>query len=99
MADVAQCLNGPVRAGDRVKVVRPTSCCNHPGAIGFEFVVVAIRECVIECPGCGARQALPAVIEVSNGSMEHHGAHGSELIRIDPPALPESVENVHEVTA
>ncbi len=81
-----------IKAGDLVMVVRPTLCCNVAGpATGRIFVVedVFVMPCV--CNGCDQ-------IVITRYAMQPNGKsiQMGRLIRIDPPALPESVETERE---
>ena len=83
----AQCLNGLVRAGDRVKVVMPVPCCGDRGGIGGEWVVAEILEnASIRCPACSASYTLGKAIVVSYGEVGTVCGGGAEMIRIGPPA-------------
>jgi hypothetical protein len=94
MADVAQCLNGPVTAGDLVRVVLPTLCCGNRSDVGAEYHVRAVEAGLAECQKCRAVTEVVVCL-----SADDSGIPAGMLVRIDPPALPESVEDVREVTA
>ena len=85
-----------IKAGDVVMVVKPTPCCGSKNKIGFAFRVVSvIRLADGQCWGCGKRFSA-TIADVEGGGF---GPQLSRLIRIDPPALPESVETEREVNA
>lgn len=95
MGDVAQCLNGPVTAGDLVRVVLPASCCGSRKDVGQVFRVLGFEDRLGQCCECG-------VVSRSRDAIYTGDALGQPvagLIRIDPPALLESVEDVAMVPA
>lgn len=83
-----------IKAGDLVMVVRPTLCCGHPGQIGTVFVAESVEMACGESECCGD----PTPIMCASIDSEY-GYDLRGLIRIDPPALPESVETDREVVA
>ncbi len=98
MSGIAQCLNGPVKEGDLVRVVMPSLCCGWRGHVGQVFRVMFFDDGEADCTQCGAQmRAVDAIYRI-----DQRGAWGqpvSCLIRIDPPALPESIDTEREVTA
>lgn len=94
---IAQCLNGPVRAGDVVRVVLPRLCCGGEGkGIGMQYMVSGfnVHDADSFCPECGEYFAATYALMPSG-----KGADVRRLIRIDPPATPEAVEMEREVVA
>lgn len=94
-------MSKPIAAGDLVMVVRGRQCCGWPSAIGKVFVVQAVvigSNCY--CDAC--KTEVPDDIARTGGLSPRGrlvGIELSRLIRIDPPALPESVETDREVVA
>lgn len=86
-----------IKAGDLVMVVRPTPCCGWTEDIGTVYRVAELWHWGVGCPCevCG-RSDDPSPIAFNESKL---GCEVSRLIRIDPPALPESVETDREVTA
>lgn len=86
-----------IKAGDLVMVVRPTPCCGTPTKTnGVVFVVVKVEtRGPFYCKTCGHRfSQIKSAYRVDGRNVDV-----GRLIRIDPPALPESVETEREVTA
>lgn len=85
----------PIQAGDLVMVVRPTPCCGNGTYIGSVYKVAYMRRnCAMHCNYC-RKQAVTSF--ALDGNYDGHAVE--ELIRIDPPALPESVDTNREVVA
>ena len=85
-----------IKAGDLVMVVRPLPCCGHAKHIGRTFVVGHVARLMGKCPNCKEWfSAVDCAMEVE----ENVGMLVQCLIRIDPPALPESIDTEREVTA
>ena len=86
-----------IKAGDLVMVVRPNPCCKDLGVLsGVVSVAHNPHLCLGRCL-CGAFHFDPVVEIDFRGNRER--VLVSRLIKIDPPALPESVETEREVTA
>lgn len=85
----------PIQAGDLVMLVRGMPCCGAAEKLGHVFVVSSVEVLASTCGTCGAKTPARLVAVHQSGSV----ASFSRLIRIDPPALPESVETDREVTA
>lgn len=85
-----------IKAGDLVMVVRPQPCCGDASAIGEVFVVrdVAGADADVHCCECG--EDLNDSIALMGDEIGHVF---SVLIRIDPPALPEDMQQPEELTA
>jgi hypothetical protein len=83
-----------IKAGDLVMVVKPAPCCGSTKAIGWTFVVSSIERRPGACLSCNA------IVDddMRAWGLKRWGILVSRLIRIDPPALPESVETEREVT-
>jgi hypothetical protein len=94
MADVAQCLNGLVTVGDVVRIVLPTPCCGRRDDVGIEYRVVFLIRAQASCSYCGS-----VIDGALCGQREGVAPPSGLLIRIDPPALPENVEDVAKVPA
>ena len=85
----------PIRAGDLVMVVKPEPCCGDQNDIGYAFRVMALEDGRDwACSECHTLQrGVMALIDADNA------VNTSRLIRINPPALLESVETEREVVA
>ena len=83
----------PIAVGDLVMVVRPFPCCGQTSYISQLHKVEALEMAYFECP-CGQKLLLPMAI-----TGNWHGFPISILIRIDPPALPESIHTEEKVSA
>jgi hypothetical protein len=94
MADVAQCLNGPVTAGDVVRIVLPTPCCGERADLGTEYQVVSLVRVIGRCWYCGAIRDGILCTE-----RDGFGTPPALLVRVDPPVLVEGVEDVAKVPA
>ncbi len=86
-----------IKAGDLVMVVRGVVCCGTSTKMnGVPFVVAKVETrgpyC---CKKCGHEYAQVT----SAYSVDGCNVDVRRLIRIDPPALPESVDTEQEVTA
>lgn len=84
----------PIQAGDLVMVVKPLKCCGGVKSLGKVFRAKMVVTVVTRCKCCGnmGERTLAA-------TKWGAGIEVSRLIRIDPPALPESVETDREVVA
>lgn len=83
-----------IKAGDLVMVVRPTPCCGNTGGMGTVYRAAEVSAVESYCDWCGKDWSGVVVWHEDDS-----GCDVSRLIRIDPPALPESVETEREVTA
>lgn len=94
-------MSEEIKAGELVMVVRGMPCCNRSGYFGFTFKVGEIflssDLSSYACKFCGT--------EAKDYGLSAEDTTGDytfflcELKRIDPPALPESVDEAQEVTA
>lgn len=85
-----------IKTGDLCMVVRPKLCCGSVINMGKVFIVAGIDSTMNEwCPICKYR---------SNGAVTTADAGGDKhfrferLIKIDPPAIPETTEREQEET-
>lgn len=85
-------MSKPIAAGDLVMVVKPMYCCGNASKVGVVFRVQKIAKGTARCPYCNAK-----VSGTFADRFPGKGPDVSRLIRIDPPALPESVETEREV--
>lgn len=84
-----------IRAVDLVYVARGMVCCGHPtGAEGRSFIVSEIvpGSHLDHCNYCDAVVPAPA----AKGCPGRMGIDLPRLIKIAPPALPESIEHKEE---
>lgn len=86
----------PIQEGDWVMVVKPQPCCGRPSGMDVVFKVEDISPYGQDfyCEYCGHDGIGP---QAYNVGVEWFGI--SRLIRIDPPALPETIDTDREVTA
>jgi hypothetical protein len=83
-----------IKVGDLVMVVKPQPCCGRTEFIGTTFEVTEIRNGMGECFYCKQRyRSIGASRLNSGGFFDVH-----RLIKIDPPALPESLEREKELS-
>ncbi len=95
-------MSDEIKEGDLVMVVRGLKCCGKSIKIGFPFKVAEISyfdaptgsRC-IHCRSTGFASGEIAYFERGKGK----GIFLYQLKKIDPPALPESVDESQEVTA
>jgi hypothetical protein len=81
--------------GDLVMVVRPTKCCGSPKRLGLIFRVIGFGVFGGPCGVCGKRgDGSPLVMK-----ERYLGYVPQRLIKIDPPAQPESTETRKEIKA
>lgn len=89
-----------IKAGDLVMVVKPAPCCGN-GTLGYVGTVSFCRPSLgghgLKCFYCGSMYDAPIVAGLVNHDVGVVAIW--RLIRIDPPARPESVETEREVTA
>jgi hypothetical protein len=83
-----------IKAGDLVMVVRPMPCCGNARSIGKVFEVRRVTRDLARCPHCKTEFE-----ETYANAVNGRGWEVPRLIRIDPPALPESIDAEREVTA
>ncbi len=89
-----------IQVGDLAMVVRPKPCCGSCSDLGSVIRVLEIDSEPGECSDCGKFYASrDAVYAIDHGLGECWAHDISRLIRIDPPAQPESVETDREVVA
>lgn len=93
-------MENDIKAGDLVMVVRPRVCCGFTSGLGFTFVAGEIDSMPSLCNNCEKTTSMPSTL------CGGYGANGlpfsvnlSRLIKIDPPAQPESTETRKEITA
>jgi hypothetical protein len=87
-----------IKVGDLVMVVKPKPC-GCAGSIGKLFIVTGFdrRPVVFLCSSCGhewGETSTPGVL-----GLEDKSINPARLIKIDPPALPESLEREKEIAA
>ena len=95
-----------IEAGDLVVVVRAKAC-GCTDNLGTVFRVAILKRAAAwqgwHCRSCGASgiMAKPGsgYANDANGSFGHWGIAVKRLIKIDPPALPESIERKESVDA
>jgi hypothetical protein len=83
-----------IKVGDLVMVVKPSSCCGNTLTIGDTFTVTSIDSYPSICGHCLKETKEYVVGGNSRGSL----AAVNRLIKIDPPALPESLECEKELS-
>lgn len=91
---IAQCLNGPVQAGDMVRIVMPTQCCGDRRMIGEEYRVLLVGEVFYKCLWCGRRSSGIACFATPEGAN-----FPNILLRIDPPEVADALLRETESTA
>jgi hypothetical protein len=82
-----------IKAGDLVMVVRGAPCCGATKFLGMPFKVFDVRTKEAQCNICGKGGIWPIVCVDKT-----YAFHMSEVIKIDPPAPPESIERKKELT-
>jgi hypothetical protein len=82
-----------IKAGDLVMVVRGSSCCGASHFMGLPFTVHSVESLAGVCAKCGAFKLKTFVCR-----DRYYGFEESSVIKIDPPALPESIERKKELT-
>jgi hypothetical protein len=75
-----------IKVGDLVMVVKPSACCGRLDFIGKTFIALEFKIGLSNCVYCGHREDRTNIV---GGEFMFH-IH--RLIKIDPPALPESME-------
>lgn len=85
-----------IKVGDFVMVVRPTVCCGNARAIGLTYKVTEFYDGLVRCMAC--QEVLRASVANGEGIACGVGVNVSRLIKIDPPALPETIESENEVS-
>jgi hypothetical protein len=83
-----------IKVGDLVMVVKPSVCCGSGDDIGQLFISGETYSGIGICGACGNNGEVNAVWKDADNVKEL-----SRLIKIDPPALPESIETEKEITA
>jgi hypothetical protein len=86
-----------IKAGDLVMVVKPKPC-GCADTIGTPFTVKRIEPHALigKCKICGREWLNRGWLFFSDGA--NTGANSSMVIKIDPPALPESLEREKELS-
>lgn len=92
-------MSKEIRAGDLVMVVKAAPCCGAHGKLtGLVFTVESLGVADFECDcSPGKLTEAPYAAFKRAGKRKLRYVELSRLIRIDPPALPESVETEREV--
>jgi hypothetical protein len=83
-----------IKVGDLVMVVKPVLCCGDSTSIGMIFTAGEKYEGLSKCTKCGSR-------DMTNGFWvdgKYEVKDSFRLIKIDPPALPESLEREKELS-
>jgi hypothetical protein len=81
-----------IKVGDLVMVVRGSSCCDLSHFMGLPFAVHSVQFVQSECVRCGAVKETNLVCR-----DQYYGFEESTVIKIDPPAMPESTEREKEL--
>jgi len=89
-------MENDIKTGDLVMVVRGAACCGASETLGKIFRVEGIAPFDGRCSGCG-RKGNPDVKLALRGPGIGYPFY--RLIKIDPPAQPESTETRKEITA
>jgi hypothetical protein len=84
-----------IKAGDLVMVVKPRICCGNGISIGKIFTAGIVTDSSIRC-NCG-HVSFDIHKHVADGSGKY--CEISRLIKIDPPALPETITHDEEIVA
>jgi hypothetical protein len=82
-----------IKAGDLVMVVKAQPCCGSPMGLGLFFTVSSVESFPNMCLCCAKTTVSVVVCPDPRG-----GYPIQRLIKIDPPALPESIERKKELT-
>jgi hypothetical protein len=82
-----------IKVGDLVMVVKPAVCCGSVNSIGRIFPVEGIERVYGQCAHCGMRGHEYGA-KIANGRY----VLLTRIIKIDPPALPESLEREKELS-
>ncbi len=89
-----------IKAGDLVMVVRPRTCCGNCDALGSVFTVSNIEQSLAVCNDCKAEDwCVMAGDGTVNETGIDNGVEIERLIKINPPAQPESTKTRKEITA
>jgi hypothetical protein len=83
-----------IKVGDLVMIVKPIQCCGEDRAVGRLFKVEAVEHDYYQCIYCGAITKST----VAKNPNRNSWVSFSRLIKIDPPALPESLEREKELS-
>jgi hypothetical protein len=82
-----------IKVGDLVMIVKPKACCGK-GKLGYVFTVHQIDNTWGRCVDCGYRDdGVPHAV-----TADGFGIDLERLIKIDRPALPESLEREKELS-
>ncbi len=94
-------MSKKIQVGDLVMVVKSQPCCGALSRVGQVFRVKELNQNSFACLACGNVRSSGDLL-ARTGKRNPDGAHDavfvSRLIKIDPPALPESVETEKELT-
>lgn len=92
-------MSGDIKAGDLVRVARENYC-GCPDRLGIIFVVDEVRPAlpIGYCRICKNEFIRPVGQSAATG-LSSGVVNTIRLIKIDPPALPESVERREELPA
>lgn len=87
-----------IRVGDLVMVIRPRICGCHE-TVGRSFTVASVSESLIggSCFACN-KLTFPPGSMVAGNAVNNTFTQLSRLLKINPPAVDETVETSDEVT-
>lgn len=88
-----------IKAGDLIMCVKPSLCCGVSKGIGKTATVTAVESATVICSDCGHEQFLENAIFGERPDGRQGYVERSRVIKISPPAMPESITNDEELTA
>lgn len=92
-------MTRPIAVGDLIMKVRPNACCGDSSGLGKVFVVAEIYTGRRHCRNCKTSHDYTTyLVERWEGIDMLQGGALISCIRIDPPALAESVTEEMEKT-
>jgi hypothetical protein len=92
-------MSEQIQAGDLVVVVAPLECCGKVETLGHIFTVESVELMPTCCKNCGARddKNVRAKYTIPGGVRGFYLL--SRLKKIDPPAIPETIEHEERMPA
>lgn len=82
-------MNGSIKPGDLVMVVKANECCGDTSSLGQVFTVAELKpQSICRCSGCGGNCWGTYVADAGKPGT---GELLSQVVKIDPPAEGDSL--------
>ena len=86
-----------IKVGDLVMVTRPMPCCGNSDNVGDIYTAKAIFLVSALCRRCG-KTTIGKFVSTPETLNNYYGYPEQCLTKIDPPSLPETIEEEKELS-